>query len=37
MEDIVHIKEQIKYLINEVEKYKKNHKRLLDNIKKYKK
>ena len=37
MEDIVQIKEQLKYLINEVEKYAKNHKRLLDNIKKHRK
>ena len=37
MEDLVQIKKQLKYLINEVEKYEKNHKRLLDNIKKYRK
>jgi len=37
MEEIKELQDKLKYLIIEVEKYAKNHKRLLDNIKKHRK
>lgn len=37
MEDLKKIKSELKYLINEIEKYTKNQKKMLDNIEKIKK
>ena len=37
MEEIKELQDKLKYLIIEVEKYAKNNKRLLDNIKKHRK